>query len=53
MKNILLLFCLVFIGCIYNVSAQFVYPNDVCSGAMPLPIGNTGQLSDSALRWHF
>ena len=53
MKNILLLFCLVFIGCIYNVSAQFVYPNDVCSGAMPLPIGNTGQLSDSAFQWHF
>ncbi len=52
MKNNLLLFCLFLFAGVYNAKAQFVYPNDICSGAMPLPINNNGQLSDSAFQSH-
>ncbi len=47
MKNILLLFCLLFIAGEYTVNAQFVYPNDVCNGAMPLTVSNSTQLQDT------
>lgn len=47
MKNILLLICLIFFAGIYNAKAQFVYPNDVCSGAMSLVISNSSQLQDT------
>ena len=50
MKNILLLFCLIFFAGLYKAKAQFIYPNDVCSGAMPLPVSNTGLLSDSVFQ---
>ncbi len=33
-----------------QVMAQFVYPNDICSGAMPIPVSNNGQLSDSVFQ---
>lgn len=46
----ILLFCLLLIISIVSVKAQFIYPNDICSGAKPLPIGNTGQLNDSAFQ---
>lgn len=52
MKNILLLCCLIFVAGTYNARAQFIYPNDICSGAKPLPISNIGQLSDSAFQSH-
>ena len=52
MKNSLLLFCLIFTTGIYNAKAQFIYPNDICTGAMPLPVSNIGQLNDSAFQSH-
>lgn len=41
---------LLFIAALFfcnTLHAQFIYPNEDCSGAMPIPVNTTGQLSDS------
>jgi|GEM_PF-791300 len=38
---------ILFLFAVAAVQAQFVYPNENCGGALPLPVGNIGQLNDS------
>lgn len=50
MKIFILIVSFVILAGGTKLNAQFVYPNDVCSGAMPIPVSNNGQLSDSAFQ---
>lgn len=47
MKNQILI-SFIFLICLSQSKAQFIYPNDECAGALPIPVSTTGQLSDSA-----
>ncbi|MBC7937716.1 MAG: T9SS type A sorting domain-containing protein [Rhizobacter sp.] len=49
-KNSLLIALLALLLNNSHLQAQFVYPNDVCSGAMLLPVGNKAELSDSVFQ---
>lgn len=45
-KEIILLYITVMMIC-SSVDAQFIYTNEDCSGALSIPVGTTGKLSDS------
>ena len=47
MKNQILI-SFIFLICLSQSKAQFIYPNDECAGALLIPVSTTGQLSDSA-----
>ncbi|RYY56392.1 MAG: T9SS type A sorting domain-containing protein [Chitinophagaceae bacterium] len=51
MNKVCLSICTLFVSLLFtgsnSIRAQFVYTNDVCSGAIPLPVGNNSRLSDS------
>ena len=47
MKKIFTIALLLLIISVLKTQAQFIYPNDVCSGAMPLQISNSSQLQDT------
>jgi hypothetical protein len=48
-KNYLLIAFLLITGSL-SLQAQFVYPNEVCSGAIPLPVNNDSRLIDSVFQ---
>ena len=47
MKQIFTIALLILLAGVLKTQAQFVYPNDVCSGAMSLTISNSSQLQDT------
>ncbi len=47
MKKAFRLFFIVTILLCNSLQAQFIYPNEDCNGALPIPISTTGELSDS------
>ncbi len=50
MKKVITLIVIV-TTCFYSsLQAQFIYPNEDCSGALPIPISTTGELSDSVFQ---
>jgi trimeric autotransporter adhesin len=45
--RIFLLIIFLVLANLKDIHAQFIYPNDICSGARPLLVSNTGELTDT------